>query len=209
MAHFVATPFNGGSVHSAAKLASELGCAGFSAELFYPEGRAISISYDVAQQTAVRFNASLEQMLGDEQLMNGPMEIGVAIPVMAPFPSFLQTHKPVAERSLRIPMKNGSIHCFITPAGKVVPFNHLDPNQDIAYGSLIEQSLGELWKNGPGFSKSPQFRDLSNTRCAACDDFWFCGGGREDRAFGFYGTYNAPDPYCYRIQLSQESGSEG
>ncbi|MHB8108611.1 MAG: radical SAM protein [Syntrophorhabdaceae bacterium] len=202
MAHFVATPFNGGSVHSAAKLASELGCAGFSAELFYPEGKAASISYNVAQKTAMDFNASMEQMLLDIQLMNGPMEIGVAIPVMAPFPSFLQQHKPANVRPLRTPMKNGAIHCFVTPAGKVVPFNHLDPNEDLACGSLLEQDLDEIWKNGPGFTDSPEYRDLSNTRCAACPDFWFCGGGREDRAYGFYGTYNAPDPYCHRIRLS-------
>jgi hypothetical protein len=32
MAHFVATPFNEGAVYSAAKLAFDLGCAGFSAD---------------------------------------------------------------------------------------------------------------------------------------------------------------------------------
>lgn len=208
MAHFIATPFNGGSVHSAARLASELGCAGFSAELFYPEGKAASIGYSVTQQTAMNFNTSLEQMLQDTFLMNGSMEIGIAVPIMVPFPSFLQQHKPVEEHSLRLPIKNGLIHCFVTPAGKVVPFNHLDPNEDLAYGSLLEQDLDEIWKNGPGFSNGREFRDLSNTRCAVCSDFWFCGGGRDERAYSFYGTYNAPDPYCHRIQLSRGSTNE-
>jgi len=208
MAHFVATPFNNGAVYSAAKLAFELGCAGFSAELFYPEGKATAISYSAAQKTAMSFDISLEEMLSDTELMNGSMEIGIAVPIMAPFPAFLKQHKPVPERSLRIPMKNGLIHCFITPAGKMVPFNHLDPNQDLVYESLVEQDFYEIWKNGPGFSNGPEFRDLTGARCASCPDFWFCGGGREDRAFGFYGTYNAPDPYCHRIQLSRETDDE-
>jgi radical SAM protein with 4Fe4S-binding SPASM domain len=202
MAHYVATPYNGGDVYSAAKLAFDLGCAGFSAELFYPEGKAASISYAETQETARDFNASLEQMLPDSRLMTGPMELGIAIPIAAPFPSFLRQYKPQTGAPLKIPVRNGTLHCFVTPAGKVVPAGHLENKQDFWCGSLLEQDLGEIWKNGPGFARVPRFRDLSATRCADCPDFWLCGGGREERAKDFYGVYNAPDPYCHHIKLS-------
>ncbi len=202
MAHYVATPYNGGDVYAAAKLAFDLGCTGFSAELFYPEGKAASIGYDEAQETARNFNASLELMLLDSRLMRGPIELGIAIPIQVPFPSFLQQYKPQKELSLKIPVKNGTILCFVTPAGKVVPAGHLEFNQAFWCGSLLEQDLGEIWKNGPGFARMPRFRDLSATRCADCPDFWFCGGGHEQRANDFYGTYHAPDPYCHHIELS-------
>lgn len=202
MAHYVATPYNGGDVYSAAKLALVLGCSAFSAELFYPQGKAAAINYSEAQQTARVFNASLEQMLRDSRLLGGPMELGIAVPIQVPLPAFLQQYKPQGEVPLKIPIKNGAIFCFVTPGGNVVPASHLEFTEAFCCGSLLEQDLDEIWRKGPGFARLPRFRDLSATPCADCPDFWFCRGGHEQRANDFYGTFHAPDPHCHRIRLS-------
>ncbi len=206
MAHYVATPYNGGNVYSAAKLASDLNCNAFSAEIFYPEGKAANISYANEQETARKFTLSLEHMLQDTQLMRQPIEIGIAIPNQVPLPSFLQQYKTQTELSYQVPVRHGTILCFVTPTGKVVPASHLDYQQNFCCGSLLNNDLGEIWRNGAGFSKIPRFRDLSTSRCASCNDFWFCRGGNEQRARDFYGTYHAPDPHCYHIGLSTNTG---
>jgi len=206
LARYIATPFNRADVYSAARLAMDLGFEGFAAEIYYPRGRATSIGMEDAIRTANQFNASVRKMVCDTELMESSLRLGIAFPTLVPFPDYVRSTLPKGKVSLRKPIQNGTVHCFVTPTGEVVPASHLGSDRSFWCGSLLQKSLGEIWKNGSVFERIPKERNLSGTRCSTCPDLEFCQGGHEQRALSHFGTYNAPDPYCYFSRQEAPSG---
>lgn len=197
LAHYIATSYNRGDVYSAARLALELGSEAFVAEMFYPKGRAASIPFSEAIATAFRFNASVEEMLVDTELISSPMELGICPPVIVPFPKFIPEDLRQKKVNLLQPVKNGTAYCFVMPSGEVYPSAFVSDNPSYSCGFLTKENLLDIWNNGTGFEKMPRIRDLSNTPCAACPDFGFCQGGLDKRAYLRFKTYNAHDPDCH------------
>jgi radical SAM protein with 4Fe4S-binding SPASM domain len=196
LARYIATPFNRADVHGAARLAMELGCEGFAGELFQPAGRAAAISLEDTLAAAQAFNASLETMLRDRELMSSPMQLGICFPNVVPLPVFFRDSSLQA-KPLRRAMQNGTAHCFVLPSGDIFPATYLADEPAYFCGSLLHDDLDNIWREGAGFQKMPRVRDLSQSLCASCPDFCYCQGGSEERAFRRFGTFNAHDPHCH------------
>jgi MoaA/NifB/PqqE/SkfB family radical SAM enzyme len=197
LARYIATPFNGADVHAAARLSLDLGFEGFSAELFYPQGRAASLGLEAAVRTARRFNASTEALLLDAGLTGSSLELGISFPVEVRPPRRVLDALPKRNAPLRIPLCDGTLHGFVMPSGEVCYSTHLDAHDAFRHGSLREDRLPDLWKASPGPGRRPGVRDLRGALCASCPDFHFCRGGRAERAWSHWGTFDAHDPWCH------------
>jgi radical SAM protein with 4Fe4S-binding SPASM domain len=114
-----------------------------------------------------------------------------------PFPDFVRQAFPGDPPSLRLPLTIGAYSGAVKASGAVFPADFLDQNPAYACGSLVRESLAEIWEKGRGFQLLPRERDLSHTLCARCPDFPFCRGGLAERAFEGSGTFAAPDPWCH------------
>lgn len=196
LARYIATPFNRGDVHAAARLAATLGCEGFAGELFQPSGRAATISLKDTIAVAHAFNASLESMLRDQELMSTPMQLGLCFPNVVPLPAFFREHLR-KRKPLHRPLQNGTAHCFVMPSGDIFPATYVADEPAYFCGSLLRDSLGNIWRKGAGYQRMPWVRDLSQTLCARCPDVSYCQGGLEEWAYKRFGTFDAHDPHCH------------
>lgn len=209
LARYIATPFNRGNVHSAARLALDMGFEGFAAELFYPEGRAAEIDERQTVATALKFNASIAEMLGDDALMASRLKLGIVFPCVVRPPDFVREALPRSpERpSLSVAVPNGTTICFVAPSGEVLPASHLESREGYRCGSLLDRDLDDIWRSGPGFARMPRVRDLSSAPCSRCPDFRLCRGGRAERALSRFGTIHAHDPACHRCRTEANAPS--
>ena len=194
-AHFIATPFNRARVHEAARLALRLGFEGFVAERFYARGRMLDASAADSLETARAFNASLEQLLVDSEIVDSPLKIGITFPRSLPLPDYVDT--PAYQGSFRVSLLHGNAYAFVSPVGELVPEVHLQSHSRSACGSLLEHSFSELWAKAEGLAEFPTHRDLSGALCAQCPSFSLCRGGNFQRALEAFGTVDAHDPECY------------
>jgi len=185
-------------VHGAARLALELGCEGFIAEIFYPAGRAKTIGREHTLATGEAFTASLEALLRDPGLSRGPLKLGLCFPVETRFPEFLRAAVPRAPVPLRGPLNFARYSCLIAASGQVYPHSLFADRAEYACGSLLDTDLQACWARGAGFRLLPQERDLSAALCASCEDYSFCRGGRAERAWELSGTFHTHDPHCHR-----------
>lgn len=196
LAHFIATPFNVADVHGAARLALELGCEGFIAELFYPAGRARTITIDQTITTAKAFNASVEVLLKDKRIITSPLKLGICFPVETRFPEYVLAALPRREIPLYQPLALGRYSCVVDFEGQVYPDSLMQGQANYACGSLLKTDLKTCWEQGAGFRLLPRERDLSHSSCASCNDFFFCQGGLALRAWEQSGTFHTHDPHC-------------
>ena len=204
LAHFIATPYNRAKVHQAARLALDLGFEGFVAQMFQARGNAANIKPDQTLQTARSFNNSVAGLLQDDELLNSSLKLGIAFPISLPLPDYVN-YRP-AKHSLRIPLKSGNAHAFISPTGSVLPAAHLHPDSKYGCGSLLTDEFTDIWKYGTGFKQMPKYRDLSQALCARCPSVAICRGGNWQRAYDAFGSYDAHNPECH---FSRETGSMG
>lgn len=197
LAHYVASPFNGGDVHGAAALASDLGCEALAAEFVYPRGRARDLPRPAILDAARSFNAAALRLLADPALTEGPMRLALSFPNVVPGPAALPRRLPTAAE-LRVPITSGQTHAFVTAAGDLVPATHLRDDPTQRFGSLLDAPLAELWSHAPLVRRLPRVRDLRRTRCAGCEDFAWCRGGHHYRAEELAGSHDRSDPWCFR-----------
>jgi len=202
LAHYVASPFNGGDVRRAAALAGDLGCEAFAAEFVYPRGRARDLPWPAILAAAQDFNASALRLLDDPTLAEGPMRLALSFPNVVPGPAGLPRRRPSAAELL-VPLTSGQTHAFVTAAGDLVPATHLRDDPGQRFGSLLEAPLAELWNLAPLVRRLPQVRDLRATRCADCEDFAWCRGGHHYRAEELAGSHDRSDPWCFREPLRE------
>jgi len=196
LAHFVATPENDSDLYSAAQLAQRYGCEVFIAEMYYPHGKALDYGVEQRILTARRFNAHAERLQSDQELVNGPMKIGLCLPICAALP---QVPIPEAKPHAAVPLSTGRYSFLIASDGSVYPHMTLT-TEEYHCGSLLDSSVEEIWRDGSGFRKLPSYRDLTQTRCASCADYAFCRGGLEERAFLYTGDFSQPDPWCHKLK---------
>ena len=197
VAHYIASPFNRGDVHGAARLALDLGCEGFIAEMFYHRGRARDISLKETLATASAFNAAAAALLQDPALVNSPLKLGICFPVTVPFPVFVREAFTGPPPPLRQPLAIGTSSCVVKASGEVFPADFLDHDSAYSCGSLLHAGLAEIWEKAPGFQLLPRERNLSRALCSRCPDYPFCRGGLAERAFAGCGTFAAHDPWCH------------
>ena len=85
----------------------------------------------------------------------------------------------------------GRAYVAIQPDGGVTPCVYM-PN--LVVGNLMEQSLGEIWKDSP-IMKQLRAREDIKGACATCEYQAVCGGCRA-RAYSYFGDLMGPDPGC-------------
>lgn len=199
VAHYVATPWNGGDLREAALFASRYGCEAFVAEMYIASGRAADQGRTVMEGVAQGFIRSAEELLADDVLMSGPMPVHLALPCVVPFPGwYADPLRGAWNVRLRRSSPYGTTHCFVVPDGNVFPTPAVADNPAYNSGSLLEHDLLSLWRYGEGFSRFPTTRDLRGTLCDGCPDLVICGGGCDKRAFALTGTFDHHDPWCHR-----------
>lgn len=207
LAHYVASPFNGGDVHSAAALARDLGCEAFAASFVYPRGRARDLPWPTILAAARAFNAAALRLLGDASVTEGTMRLALSFPNVVPGPAGLPRRRPSAAE-LSVPITSGQTHAFVTASGDLVPATHLRDDPEQRFGSLLEAPLTELWNRAPLVRRLPRVRDLRATRCADCHDFAWCRGGHHYRAEELAGSHDRSDPWCFREPRREAATSD-
>lgn len=85
----------------------------------------------------------------------------------------------------------GLLYCGLAPDGEVLP---CAPAMEFKLGSLLENSLEDIWLNHSIFSVLRN-RNEVNGNCGRCVDKVICGGCRLT-AFGTSGDWLASDPSC-------------
>jgi len=60
-------------------------------------------------------------------------------------------------------------------------------------GTILIQSLGEIWHNSPVFK---MIRNMKNESCEQCPRFDFCHGGCPAIAYFLKNSLDHPDPAC-------------
>lgn len=82
--------------------------------------------------------------------------------------------------------------CCINPEGKVYPCAFLQ-DRSFEGGSLLNQSLGQIWSSAPGFTL---LRNLKVKSCESCFRYDLCQGGCPAVAYFTHKTLDHPDPEC-------------
>jgi radical SAM protein with 4Fe4S-binding SPASM domain len=82
--------------------------------------------------------------------------------------------------------------CCIDPEGSIYPCAFLQ-YAPFCGGSLLNQSLGEVWSHARGFKL---LRDLRIRSCESCFRFESCHGGCPAVAYFTQNTLGIPDPEC-------------
>lgn len=198
VAHYVASPWNGSDLRSAAWLAARYGCEAFVAEMYIAAGRAANQGRSVMAAVARDFLRAAEDLLGDETIMTGPMSIHIAMPPVVPFPEWYAGPLRGLDGPLQTRVVYGTTHCFVLPNGDLVPTPAVGDDPTFYSGSLLNRDLLSLWRDGEGFSRFPKARNLRGTLCEGCPDLVPCGGGCDKRALALMGTLDTHDPWCHR-----------
>jgi SynChlorMet cassette radical SAM/SPASM protein ScmE len=89
--------------------------------------------------------------------------------------------------------------------GTIVPCNVIS---DMRLGNILENDLGEIWKNHPMLQELRRRGEISLdelTPCKDCDYKGYCTGGCPGGALFLNGDFNTRNPTdCYRILLGEE-----
>jgi GeoRSP system radical SAM/SPASM protein len=86
----------------------------------------------------------------------------------------------------------GKLSLHLEPDGDVTPCGFIP----LSAGNVLSQGLASIWKNSPVLQqmrgKTPQ------GKCRACSAYGECLGGCTARALAISGSFNAPDPHCWK-----------
>lgn len=86
----------------------------------------------------------------------------------------------------------GKLSLHLEPDGEATPCGFLP----VYLGNVLETGLRELWRDSPVLRamrhKTPQ------GKCRSCASYGDCLGGCTARAFAVSGSFDAPDPHCWR-----------
>lgn len=91
----------------------------------------------------------------------------------------------------------GKLSLHLEPDGDATPCGFIP----LCAGNILSDGLENLWRNSPVLramrSKTPQ------GKCTSCSAYGECLGGCTARAFAVSGSFDAPDPHCWREDPGQ------
>jgi len=86
----------------------------------------------------------------------------------------------------------GKLSLHLEPDGEATPCGFIP----LSVGNVLRDGLENLWRNSPVLramrTKTPQ------GKCVGCSSYSECLGGCSARAFAVSGSFDAPDPHCWR-----------
>jgi pyrroloquinoline quinone biosynthesis protein E len=91
----------------------------------------------------------------------------------------------------------------VTPSGKVLPCHAAETIPGLAFWSVRDRSLGEVWRDSPAFNA---FRgtEWMPEPCRSCERKEIDWGGCRCQALAFTGRAEATDPACHRSPMHAE-----
>lgn len=90
----------------------------------------------------------------------------------------------------------GKLSLHLEPDGEVTPCGFLP----LSAGNVLEQGLQAVWKHSPVLKKMREKEPQG--KCRSCATYGDCLGGCTARAFATTGSFDAPDPHCWREEGS-------
>jgi GeoRSP system radical SAM/SPASM protein len=95
----------------------------------------------------------------------------------------------------------GKLSLHLEPDGDVTPCGFIP----LSAGNILSEGLASIWKHSPVLQqmrgKTPQ------GKCRTCSAYGECLGGCTARAFAMTGTFDAPDPHCWREPDAESTDS--
>jgi len=88
----------------------------------------------------------------------------------------------------------------VTPTGKVLPCHAAETIESLAFWSVREHSLADIWAHAPAF-RAFRGTDWMPEPCRGCDRREIDRGGCRCQALAFAGDAAATDPACHRSPL--------
>jgi GeoRSP system radical SAM/SPASM protein len=86
----------------------------------------------------------------------------------------------------------GKLSLHIEPDGDATPCGFIP----LTVGNILRDGLKEIWKNSPILKKMRE--KTPQGKCRSCDAFGECLGGCTARALATTGSFESPDPHCWR-----------
>lgn len=86
----------------------------------------------------------------------------------------------------------GKLSLHIEPDGEATPCGFIP----LSVGNVLELGLEKIWSGSPVLKKMREKEPQG--KCRSCGSFADCLGGCTARAFAVSGSFEAPDPHCWR-----------
>lgn len=86
----------------------------------------------------------------------------------------------------------GKLSLHIEPDGEATPCGFIP----VSAGNVLTEGLSNLWRNSPVLRAMREKRPQG--KCSGCSAYGDCLGGCTARAFAVTGSFDAPDPHCWR-----------
>ncbi len=80
--------------------------------------------------------------------------------------------------------------------GRVYPSAAMADVPALACGSILTQSLTDIWAHGPVVAEFSGATVEDKSLCKTCEFKFLCGGGDIEHAYFYAGSIGAHDPYC-------------
>jgi len=80
--------------------------------------------------------------------------------------------------------------------GQVYPSAAMANVTELACGSILEQSLADVWRSSAVAGEFSRATVEDKPICSTCSFKFLCGGGDIEHAYFYGGSINAHDPYC-------------
>jgi len=169
-------------------------------KLNYPE---IPSLYSLAKSYGAKLRISRFRPSGRGKASWGYLRLGKE--ELKAFSQWLSEHKNVVTGDSFFPLEEearkglglnlcgaAKFTCCIDPEGSIYPCAFLQ-YASFCGGSLLNQSLGEVWSHARGFKL---LRDLRIRSCESCFRFESCHGGCPAITYFTQNTLGIPDPEC-------------
>ena len=86
----------------------------------------------------------------------------------------------------------GKLSLHIEPDGEVTPCGFIP----LSAGNVLREGLETIWRDSPLLQQMREKRPEG--KCRTCSTYGECMGGCTARALAASGSFNAPDPHCWR-----------
>ena len=97
----------------------------------------------------------------------------------------------------------GRVGIAVTPTGKVLPCHAAETITTLAFETVAERPLAEIWANGPAF-RAYRGTDWMPEPCQSCERREVDWGGCRCQAFAWTGDAGQTDPVCARSPLKEK-----
>lgn len=86
----------------------------------------------------------------------------------------------------------GKLSLHLEPDGEVTPCGFIS----VSAGNLLREPLDQIWQNSPVLARMRA--KTPRGKCRTCSTYGDCLGGCTARAFAASGSFDEPDPHCWR-----------